>query len=541
MSSRSRRSRSGISRRDFLNGILVGASGAVLGGGLSGCGHATPPVTGKGEDYSVCHSVRDGKTWTLPAASGDLLDCVIIGAGVSGLVAARKLQTLGVQKILVLEKEPEAGGQARLDGTAPHVYSQAVAYSVFPYNDNLVEVYEDLGIVTGKDADGAAIVDPKYLIKAPVNSSIIGGKIISDAWEGGLDKLPYSAKAISDLKKFRDKMKEFYDTIGKDGLLAFDTPTDASSADAELRALDAMSLAEWVKGQGFDPKVSEFWDPYCRSSLGTTHDRVSAWAAISFLGAEFFPTLSQPGGNAYLTRALAGKLGGGIVKTGAFAVQVVNQGNEVHVSYREAGDKITTVRAKSAIYCAPVFLARRVIPEMIAAGRTEATSFVHTPYIVCNLHVEKTPEGLGFDTWVHDESFFTDVIVADWTSLADPAKASFERENVLTVYAPLFGSGRRSELLTRPLEEYETLILDDLDKILPDTSDTVTSIDLYRWGHAMLAPEKGFVFGAPRLTSQKPVGRISFAGHDVDGVAAFENAVGAAYRAVSEVAALIGV
>lgn len=541
MSMQRRRSplRRTISRRDFLNGVLVGASGLALGDLLPGCGGGAPPVTGKGEDYSICHAVRDGQTWTLPAASGELLDCVIIGAGVSGLVAARKLMLLGVDKLLVLEKEPEAGGQARQDGAPPKVYSQAVAYSVYPYNDNLVEVYQDLGVVTGLDAEGAAIVDDKYLVKSPINSSIIDGKVYSDSWEAGMDKLPYSAEQIADLESFREKMKEFYDYIGADGKLGFDTPTDASTTDAELRALDAITLSDWVKAQGWDPVASEFWDPYCRSSLGTTHDRISAWAAISFLGAEFFPTLSQPGGNAYLTRGLSGKLGA-VVKTGTFVVRAVNQGSEVHVSYLEGG-KVTTVRARTAIYAAPIFLAKHVLPEMVPAGRTEASAFIHTPYIVANLHVDRTPAGLGYDTWIHDGLFFTDVIVADWAGLTAPQSASLDRANVLTLYAPLFGSGRRSELLTRPLEEYETAILDDLEKILPGVTDTVTAVDLYRWGHAMLAPEKGFVFGASRLASQEPIGKISFAGHDVDGVAAFENAVGAAYRAVSEVGAHLGI
>ena len=155
--------------------------------------------------------------------------------------------------------------------------------------------------------------------------------------------------------------------------------------------------------------------------------------------------------------------------------------------------------------------------------------------------MNKTPANLGFDNWVHGDFIFTDFIVADWTSHADPASAPLDRPNVLSCYCPLFGPTARVELQTKPFEEYEERILADLEKVIPGVRATVTGVDLYRWGHAMLAAEKGFVFGAARLSAKMPLGKISFACHDSDGLPAFENAVGAAYTAVFEVAAHLGV
>ncbi|HRI68268.1 MAG TPA: hypothetical protein PK156_28760 [Polyangium sp.] len=43
------------------------------------------------------------------------------------------------------------------------------------------------------------------------------------------------------------------------------------------------------------------------------------------------------------------------------------------------------------------------------------------------------------------------------------------------------------------------------------------------------------------MNSQKPMGLITFACHDVDGLPAFENSVGAAYRATDEVGMVLGV
>lgn len=537
-------SKGGVKRRDFLNGMLVGASGMFLGGTTIGCSDdpavaKLPTGNDKVQQYEICHQVRDGKMFEIPAASGELYDCIIIGSGIAGLVSAWKLKKRGVTNFIILEKDA-IGGMAQLDGDAAHPFAQAAAYTVYPYNDNLIEVYTELGIVTGLDMDGAAIVDPKYVVKEPANNVIINGKFTPDGWVEGLDSLPLPANVIADLKACTQDMRDWYDYVGADGKFGFDTPTDASTTDPDVRALDNLTWLEYVKSKGWDPAVSEFWDPYIRSALGAQHDTVSAWAMLNFMGSEFKPGMSQPGGNAYLAKALAAKVGEAKIKTGAVVVRATNQGAEVHVTYLENG-KATTIRAKSAICAAPQYIARHLIPDLAAAGRLEGKDFVYTPYIVAQAHVSKTPPKLGYDNWAHGDFIFSDVIVADWAGLAEPEKAPLDRANVLSIYTPLFSPGARAELQTKPFEEYEKLILDDLERFIPGVTETITQFDIYRWGHAMLSAPKGFMFSKSRVDSQKPIGLISFACHDVDGLPAFENSVGAAFRAAEEVATILGV
>ncbi len=540
----------GVSRRDFLNGVLVGVVGlaggcsadeaaATADGAGGGPAASLPPGLDKGDARELGHALRDGKSWKIPAASGDLLDCVVIGGGISGLSAAWKLRRLGRDAILVLEKETPVGGLSRSDGTAPLLYSQCTAYTVFPYNDNLIELYTDLGVVTGLDPTGRPILAEGYEVAAPVNNVHVGGVWVADAWEAGLEKLPFDEKLKGDLAAFRADMKAWYAFVGTDGKAGFDTPSDASTADADVRALDQLSLAEYVAKKGWDPRVSEFFDPYARSAFGTTHDRLSAWAAINFLGSEYQPTIARPGGNAHLARALAQKIGATRLKTGAFVVQARNVGDEVHVTYLDGG-VARTVRARAAIYAAPRFVARHVLPDLVAQGRDEAGSFAYTPYLVANVHVTRTPADLGYDNWVHDPGYvFTDLVVADWAGQKDPAAAPLDRPNVITAYCPFVGSGRRTELGELPFADLERIVLGDLERLFPGIRATVTQLDLYRWGHAMLAPGKGFVFGAPRVASQQPSGRISYACTDVDGLPAFENAVASGLRAAVEASAQI--
>lgn len=534
-----------VRRRDFLNGMLVGASGLLLGG-MAGCddgGGTTPedlpPGKDAGDNNEICHQVRDGKMFDIPAATGNVYDCIIIGGGIAGLVTAYRLQKLGITNILLLEKEDPVGGYARLDGANGEEWGQAAAYTVFPYNDNLYEIYTDLGIMKGFDADDLPILDEKFVIDLPANNSFIGGKWYAEPWDTGIDSLPYSDAVKAGLKAFRDDMVYWYNWTDPMGNFATDTPTDASTEDPMVRGYDGISFAQYISDKGWPAEVSEFYTPYCRSAFGCDPDQLSAWAAINFFGSEFMPSMSQPGGNAHIALKLKEIIGASVLQTNSFVLRAKNEGEEVHVTYLK-DDVSTTLRAKTAVYAGPRYLAKYILPDLVASGRNEAKDFKYTPYLVAAVHVTKTPEGLGYDNWIQDvDTMFTDIIVADWAGLDDAASASLDRKNTLSCYCPLIGDGRRSELIDTTFEEYEKQLLTDLEKVVPGITDTVTGIDLYRWGHAMLQPRVGFVFGASRVGSQAPEGRISFSGHDVDGLPAFENAVGAAFRAADEVMALL--
>jgi hypothetical protein len=440
----------------------------------------------------------------------------------------------------VIEKEPDLGGLARAGTDGTLSFGQGAAYSLYPYNDGLNALYEDLGIVTGYGTGGEPLVDPTYLVKAPCNNDYVHDAWIVDSWGAGMDDLPYSAQIISDLKAFRQRMLDMYDYVGADGRLGFDTPSDASTTDAEIRALDGMSLLDYVTSNGWHPAVSFFFDPYCRSSLGCTHDTVSAWAAICFLGGEFSPVLSQPGGNAYLAQKLVDKIGRDRFLTSALTLLASETDGEVHVSTLEGGVPATR-RAKTLVYAAPRFMANYLLPGLTAAGRKEYKAFDYRPFIVANAHVSQTPARLGYDNWLQGDYAMTDLIVADWAGLASPTQAPLTRPNVLTIYSPLFGPTARADLQTNPFELYERKLLDDLEKAMPGVTDVITGFDIYRWGHAMVSPTKGFVFGADRVGAQAPLGRISFACTDVDGLPAFENAVAAGYRGANEAMTQLGI
>ena len=125
-----------ITRRDFLDGVAIGA-GAVIAGGLlpefmatasAGSaapqdlpGYYPPALTGlRGNhvgSFEAAHSLRDGDFWAQAGEvtdSHETYDLVVVGAGISGLAAAHFYRAReGGARILILDNHDDFGGHAK--------------------------------------------------------------------------------------------------------------------------------------------------------------------------------------------------------------------------------------------------------------------------------------------------------------------------------------------------------------------------------------------------------------------------------------------
>jgi len=121
-----------ITRRAFLNGVGIAATGSLLGPGLlTGC-RSEGPAPGIDADYyppaltgmrgshdgsfEMAHDLRDGRS-RIPGAAADTgedYDLVVVGGGISGLAAAYFFrQSEGPHsKILILDNHEDFGGHA---------------------------------------------------------------------------------------------------------------------------------------------------------------------------------------------------------------------------------------------------------------------------------------------------------------------------------------------------------------------------------------------------------------------------------------------
>jgi spermidine dehydrogenase len=221
-----------IDRRDFLNGVAVGAAGLAAAGMMAGCAHmeSVPMSASVSGDYPPArtglrgshagafenaHSVRDGtfRAGEMRDADG-MYDLVVVGAGISGLSAAhfyRKAQPGA--RILILDNHDDFGGHAKrnefmLDGRlhllnggtelidSPRAYSAAAGgllreLGIDPValaeSSEKEEIYEGLGPATFFDKEtfgadklvaggpgreeGEAVDWPAFLAQTPLPES----------------------------------------------------------------------------------------------------------------------------------------------------------------------------------------------------------------------------------------------------------------------------------------------------------------------------------------------------------------------------------
>ena len=131
-----------ITRRDFLNGIAIGAAAAASGpllaassdpaaaGALPGdaqlppaaqdaFGYYPPLLTGlRGShpgSFEDAHALRDGRSWPAATDTGEEYDLIVVGGGISGLAAAHfyRAQTKANSRILILDNHDDFGGHAK--------------------------------------------------------------------------------------------------------------------------------------------------------------------------------------------------------------------------------------------------------------------------------------------------------------------------------------------------------------------------------------------------------------------------------------------
>jgi len=109
---------------------------------------------------------------------------------------------------------------------------------------------------------------------------------------------------------------------------------------------------------------------------------------------------------------------------------------------------------------------------------------------------------------------------------------------VFTYYYPLCDADprvARTRLLSTDRRGWADIALTDLERAHPAIRSLCTRLDVMRWGHAMIRPQPGFIWGGARSKAQKPFRGIHFAHTDLSGIALFEEALDHGVRAAEEV------
>ena len=335
-----------ITRRDLINGVLVGAGATLLGldaGSAAPTADVAPDWTGYGGvgDYarangntgsvvSAAHRIGDyDLTGAVSDDAGRIYDVVIVGGGLAGLHAAYEImRTEGHSRTcLLLENHPIFGGEARqnefiVDGHRLYGPQGSNDFLV-PREGYLRAIWTELGL---PDQFEFAPVPPGvppaplenfgpmywqpdrtpvgYFFRDPARGG--RGVWVIDAWRDGFARAPIPAAVRRDLRKLW-------------------TLKEPPLPDGDFTLwLDGMTYRSFlVDVLGLRPEVTRYVDPLLAAAdYGFGSDVISAYAAYyawmpgvraylpsAHLQSPSSPALmSFPGGNSAIARLLVKRL-----------------------------------------------------------------------------------------------------------------------------------------------------------------------------------------------------------------------------------------
>lgn len=532
-------------RRELL-ATLLGIPAA-----LSGCSgrRETPLPDGAivGASEGIGHRLRDGFRPTPSKDRWQRVGAVIVGGGMAGLSAARRFLQAGFHDFVLLELEKTPGGTAQSGSSAVVPYPWGAHYIPAPTRENrlLVALLDEMGVLEGRDKEGEPIVAEQFLCRDPMERLYYKGR-----WYEGLYlHAGATPEDAAQLKNFQAEVNRWTDWRDAQGRRAFAIPAAAGSDDVNVTDLDKLSMADWLDQRSFTSSRLRWLVNYaCRDDYGTTLENTSAWAGFFYFASRLRrseaapqPYITWPEGNgrvvAHLHRRAQKQVRLGLAVANIVPSKVEGKGGVDVVAVDHAGQEAFGFHADRVVFAAPHFLTRVLIEPYREAAPGHVGAFEYGSWLVANLFLKDRPSARGFPlAWdnVLYESPSLGYVVATHQCGLDHGPTVF------TYYYPLCDAdprSARSRLLELGWKEWAEVVLADLGRAHPEIHTLVERLDVMRWGHAMIRPRPGFVWGGARQAAARPFRHIHFAHSDLSGLSLFEEALYQGTRAAEEVLA----
>jgi protoporphyrinogen oxidase len=524
-----------MKRRDWLKKSACAAA-VVNVPGIHLKAETTKAMMRGGANVGVGHLLR-----TLPHIEENNIEIkkseiVIVGGGISGLIAGYYLKKQGREDFVILDLEAEVGGNARCGRNEVSAFPTGAHYVTLPRNDQheLIAFYQELGIIKGIDAAGRPLYDEKVICADLQERLFIFGEWIEGLQPkermGGLEQEKWS--------RFEDKIRQLKIAIGRDGKYAFTIPSRESSTDEQYWQWDLQTGIEWILNEGLDCESLRWYLDYCcKDEYGMGVEEISAWAMLHYFcsrradpgNIEDQRMLVFPEGNGFFVNVLKKKL-----KDHCITHQLVRNCQRVPkgiilnlLDWSEGVTKLREIKmeAKEVILATPRFVAQRICQELAVIKDLH-----YAPWVVTNLLVKEIPGQSGvYPAW--------DNVIYQGSSLgyinARHQEISLNLgATVLTHYEVLSGGAKSREwMLTQSAQQWYERTLLALSSVHPDLEGVVEQVEVSLWGHGMISPIKNWMSsqGFQQLLEEPP--HIYWAHSDRAGMSNFEEAFDAGLSA----------
>ncbi len=515
-----------FTRRHLLKGGAALLAALGLGRFISPA-FAASPVTGEilGASAKVGHQLWK-RGFPAPAETTEH-DTIIIGGGIAGLAAGYRLHKAGMHDFALLELESATGGNAQSGNNSVSAYPWGAHYVPLLTEDSKAvrTLFRELDIITAYDEQGLPVYNEFYICSDPHERLYMFGR-----WQETM--LPQTSATDEDHKQydaFFAYVEDLKNKRGKDGKRLFAIPVDESAQDPEWLQLDTLTMKEWMDKEGYTSKYLQWHVDYsCRDDYGTTLEDTSAWAGLHYFAARSGAAantdpngfVTWPEGNGWIVCKLQEPIGKNI-RPHSLVYSVKKENGGVTVDYFDVRSGISRrIRARTCILATPQFISSRLQPD--EAGAAE---FSYAPWAVANITLDKLPEGKGaelaWDNMIYGSRLLGYVVATHQSLKNNPL------QTVLTYYWPLSHlppKEARQEALDRSYEQWRDIFLDELLAVHPELTGHVKQLDVWIWGHAMIRPVKGFIWGEARRKLLKQEPPLFRAHSDMSGISIFEEA-----------------
>ena len=503
-----------------------------------------PPGEIVGASDVFGHRVRDAARIEIPPDRWTNVPVVIVGGGIAGLTAAWRLMNSGFNDFVLLELESAPGGTSRSGSNNVSSFPWGAHYIPAPLKENqhLVALLDEMSILEGRDHFGEPVVAEQFLCRDPEERVFYKGRwyegLYLHAGETSDDKEQYS--------RFNSEMDRWVSWTDKKGRRAFTIPVSMCSDDAEVTELDRISMSDWLAQRNLTSPRLRWWIDYaCRDDYGMTLDQTSAWAGLFYFcsrvanpSVESQPLITWPEGNGRLVNHLVQKTKENINLDRAAVEVVVNDDHVDVTTIDRNGQEPHGFRAKRLIFAAPQFVGRYVIRDYRENPPSHLSEFQFGAWMVANLTLKTRPANgtnrnfpLAWDNVLYESPSLGYVV-------STHQQGRDRGPTVFTYYYPLCDPDprvARTRLLQTDWKEWADIALTDLSRAHPDIRQLVERLDVMRWGHAMIRPRTGFMWGETRRAAARPYRSIHFAHSELSGIALFEEAFDAGIRAADDV------